>query len=348
MLSAGLLSWRIDGEVRWYLLIVVSAGTSDVTSRRPSDRRLRAVQLVRGVGRVLATVGRFLLAALAWAGQRVRGVVADGSRALVQDPTRGKVAMLLGGAALSFLLLIALGIFVVAQLTTYESAITAVDVVVPVVVVVVVGTVGAGPPLVRMLGGLGEERAARLRAEERAEVAVHLHDSVLQTLMLIQRRSGEPEVASLARTQERELRNWLYGRRPTLEGDSFRQRLGEAMAEVEDRFGVRVTVVVVGDDIAMDDSLASLIGAAREAATNAAVHAGVANVDVFAEVASSGVDVFVLDAGRGFDPAAVAGDRRGLTDSIVGRVERAGGWAEVESWPGDGTEISLHLARGAG
>ena len=332
---------------RWYLLAggVRCAGSQRGWRGLGSAMGTGLERLVAGVRRFLVLVGRWFASAAGWAGRRVREVALVTYRAVKRDPSRGKIAALVVGAVLSFLMAAGLAIAIARQLSRDDAGVTVLDVIVPLVVLILFGVVVVGPPLVRTLISLGEERTARLRAEERAEVAAHLHDSVLQTLMLIQRRAESSEVVALARTQERELRNWLYGARSDEGGDSFRRRLGEAMAEVEDRYGVRVTVVVVGD-AAMDDRLEGVIGAAREAATNAAVHSGAASVDVFGEVGSTGVDVFVHDPGSGFDPLAVPGDRRGVADSIVARVERVGGRAQVDSQPGEGTEVALHVARG--
>lgn len=201
-----------------------------------------------------------------------------------------------------------------------------------------------GPWVAGLVGDLTSERRARIRSDERAEVAAHLHDSVLQTLSLIQRRSEDPGVVTLARKQERELRSWLYGR-PSVAGvASFRVQLEAALADIEDLYQVPVDVVVVGDAPA-DESLAALLAATREAVTNAAVHAGSPSIDVFAELGPDAADVFVRDTGSGFDPEAVPADRRGLADSIVGRLERIGGAAVIDTAPGRGTEVELHLPR---
>lgn len=201
-----------------------------------------------------------------------------------------------------------------------------------------------GPWLVRLVRTLGAERAARIRSQERAEVAAHLHDSVLQTLALIQRRSEDPkQVATLARRQERELRGWLAGdgERPldtTLVG-----ALEDAAVDVETTFSALVEVVAVGDR-PLDERGAALVGAAREAMTNAARFAGSAGaVSVFAEVTANAVEVFVRDRGPGFDPSAIPADRRGVRESILGRMERHGGTAAIHSTPGTGTEVVLRL-----
>jgi len=193
---------------------------------------------------------------------------------------------------------------------------------------------------------LEEERAARRQAHDRAEIAAHLHDSVLQTLALLQQQPGDPrQVASLARRQERELRGYI-DQIASAFSPSLRAALRHAAGEVEDLFMVRIDTVVAGD-CAADGPLESLVQASREAMVNAAKHSGVDRIAVFAEVTASGVTVTVRDRGRGFDPAD-PGTGRGLAESIVGRMGRCGGTAEIRSVPGEGTEIELHLGRGNG
>ncbi len=187
---------------------------------------------------------------------------------------------------------------------------------------------------------LEEERAARIRSDERAELAAHLHDSVLQTLALIQRTSELAEVRNVARAQERELRTWLYGGRDP--SASLSGALEQVCSEMEARFGLEVELVTAGDR-RLDDRLRALIAATGEAVTNAAKHAGVEQVAVFADAGADPVVVFVRDRGAGFDPGQVATDRKGLAESVVGRMERHGGKAEVISSPGTGTEVRLSM-----
>jgi len=208
--------------------------------------------------------------------------------------------------------------------------------------------VGAGivfAPIISSLGtDLLAERRRRIRSEERADMAAHLHDSVLQTLTLIQKRSHDAGVVSLARRQERELRTWLFedqAMNPTL---GFRAGIEAAMAEVEELHHVPVEVVVVGDS-PTDPNVAALLQATREAAANAARHSGASRVDVFAEIGPESIEVFVRDLGVGFDKAAVDDDRAGVRDSILGRMQRHGGSAFVHSALGEGTEVELRLPR---
>jgi signal transduction histidine kinase len=203
------------------------------------------------------------------------------------------------------------------------------------------------PWFVRLGRSLSFERAARIRVQERAEVAAHLHDSVLQTLALIQKRAGDPrEVAGLARRQERELRHWLLERPGGDERDSVATALERAAAEVEELHRVPIEVVTVGDG-PLSGGLEAMVQAAREAMTNAAKFAGSERVDLYAEVEPERVEVFVRDRGVGFDPQAIPVDRRGVRDSIVARMERHHGHATVHSRPGAGTEIELVMERGA-
>ena len=218
------------------------------------------------------------------------------------------------------------------------------DSVLAVVVVLIAATLIFAPWWLRLVRGLSAERAERIRSQERAEVAAHLHDSVLQTLALMQRRVEDPrEVAALARRQERELRAWLNGRRAA--GDAtVASALEGAAAEVEEAHGVPVEVVAVGD-APLDPGAEALVAAAREALVNAAKFAGESPVALYAEVAPGRIEVFVRDRGPGFDPAAVPDDRRGVRESIVGRLERDGGRATVHTAPGAGSEVVLVLER---
>ena len=214
------------------------------------------------------------------------------------------------------------------------------------VVIVALGLILA-PFWWRLARTLAAERAERIRSQERAEVAAHLHDSVLQTLALVQQRAGDPKtVATLARRQERELRDWLRGRPPTAERDSFAAALEAAAEEVEEAHGVRIDVVAVGDR-PLDERTDALVAATREALTNAAKFAGdAAPVSVYAEASPQRAQVFVRDRGPGFRLDAVPADRRGVRESIVGRMARHGGSAAVHTAPGQGTEVELTLEAG--
>jgi signal transduction histidine kinase len=218
------------------------------------------------------------------------------------------------------------------------SAATAVALVVLVLVV--------GPRWLRTSRALAAERTDRARAQERAELADHLHDSVLQTLALIQRRAGDPAaVSTIARRQERELREWLLGESAAKPAeDSLAGALRATVAEVEDLHGARVELVIVGD-APLDERAQALLGATREALSNAARHAPGAPISLFAKVTPAAIEVFVHDRGPGFDPGAVPPERRGVRESIIARIERHGGVAEVRSAPGDGCEVTLRVDR---
>jgi signal transduction histidine kinase len=190
---------------------------------------------------------------------------------------------------------------------------------------------------------LVSERTERIRVAERAEVAARVHDSVLQTLALVQRHADDPaRVSALARRQERDLRRWLYGAPGAAAG--FADALAAAVADVEEAHGVRIELATAGD-APLDDAVEQLVLAAREGMTNAAKHARDAEIHVFAEAGPAGLEIFVRDRGAGFDPAAIPDDRRGIRDSIEARMERAGGTARILSVPGEGTEVELTLPR---
>ncbi|AEW96046.1 MULTISPECIES: ATP-binding protein [Streptomycetaceae] len=208
-----------------------------------------------------------------------------------------------------------------------------------------------GPYVVRMTQDLSAERRERIRAQERAEVAAHVHDSVLHTLTLIQRRADDPrEVARLARAQERELRAWLYRPEGTGREDepaTLAEAVRRAAAGVEDQHGVPVEVVCVGD-CPLDGTLGALIQAAREAMVNAAKYGGDEPVQVYAEAEEEKVFVSVRDRGPGFDLDQVPDDRMGVRESIIGRMKRNGGEARLRAAPGGGTEVELEMGRSAG
>jgi signal transduction histidine kinase len=262
----------------------------------------------------------------------------------IVGPTTGSWWRLIGGC---LLVVGGLSVFAIGQLdfTAVRSALIA-------VVLTLVGvSIITIPWWLRLVRDLGDERRGRVQERERAEIAAHLHDSVLQTLALIQRQAGDArEVQRLARSQERQLRTWLYGPAgyasagdaPAPASSSLAVSLAEAAGEVEDTYAMSVTPVIVGD-VPMDQHLAALVAAAREAMVNAAKHAEVEEISVYAEVEDGTVSVFVRDRGIGFDQSEVGADRRGLAQSIRGRMERHGGTATVKSKPGEGTEVELAM-----
>ncbi len=322
-------------------------------SRRDGERALGAALVAAGTTLLARRLGLALPDAVLWpvvlvaSGAAVAWSQADRSA----RPGAGPVDW--GRAAV--VRLVVGGVLLAAGIGTVAAADGGLAVAVRVGAAVLATTAGivllAGPWLLRLGRQLSEERAERARADERARVAAHLHDSVLQTLALIQRRADDPgETVALARRQERELRSWLYGgpargevdpgAPPTLAG-----ALDGVADDVEASFPVAVEVVVVGGDVPVDDAVGELVAALAEGVRNAAAHAGVPEVSVYVEVGSDELVAFVRDRGRGFDPAAVPDDRRGLADSVRGRLARVGGRTGVRTAPGEGTELELVLPR---
>lgn len=200
------------------------------------------------------------------------------------------------------------------------------------------------PLVLKLWRSLSQEQAAKAVSEERAEIAARLHDSVLQTLALIQKRAGDSrEVTRLARAQERELRAWLFDA-PSAAPTTCFGALEAACGEVEDLFDMRVSAVTVGEDAELTEAAKLLIQAAREAMVNAGKHAGVDAVDVYAELLAGELSIFVRDRGVGFDVDAIPADRHGIRDSIRARVEGSGGRVRISSTPGEGTEVELAVA----
>jgi signal transduction histidine kinase len=199
------------------------------------------------------------------------------------------------------------------------------------------------PFVQRLAGGADAERRQRIRAEERADLAAHLHDSVLQTLTLIQNRAADPKVTSaLARQQERELRRWLYADQVADPATGFRDALEAAAAEIEDQYTVTIECVLVGE-APLEPNLRAALAASREAMINAAKFAGTPLISVYAEVGNGRAEVNVRDRGVGFDPAAVPPDRRGIADSIVNRIDRVNGHTSIRTEPGAGTEVRIDV-----
>lgn len=316
--------------------------TSELSSaaRTPDPWRTIGFGTLVTAGLVLAIATGWARASFIWPALLVgAGVV------LAWTPTRedlGRTALRQAGGTL----LVLAGLLVlVADRLSWSSLVD--GTVVGLVVLVGVALI-LGPWMLRTGRASIDERRERMRAEEREAVATHLHDSVLQTLTLIQKRAADPTadprvVAALARRQERELRRWLYGRTDGWQPDArLRDALESTVADVEDLHGVTVEAVVVGD-AAMDLRSAALVAATREALVNAAKFSGRRDLSLFAESNPSGITVFVRDRGVGFDPSDVPGDRRGIRDSIVGRLRRVGGRAEVRATAGSGTEVELVL-----
>ena len=328
------------------------------TQRAPSPQRRQAYGLV-ALG-LVALVASFMLASNAPAQQLVAVGITLGGAALVWREV--DVTGLGSGAhrsVFTWLRLISGAVLVIGGLVVMVvaggSALGGVNSTVLAVLATLVGVVLLTVPLwMRLLRALDAERAARIRDAEREEIASHLHDSVLQTLALIQKQADNPEtVARLARRQERELRIWLFGD-PAQQRESFAAAIAALGAEVESSYGTEIEAVTVGDtspaelrDETWARSASALVAATREAMVNAAKHSGAEKIDVYAEVLDEHVEVFIRDRGVGFDVDAVDDDRQGISGSITGRMERAGGSATVRSAPGQGTNVTLRLPRRA-
>ena len=327
------------GILAYGLLWVFTQPGDDAVAAPAGERRRAAGLALLGLaaagvasilvdGRIGAVAAPVLVVALVWR-------EADTSRVRRSRPGALTVARVLAGVTL---VVLGLGVVVLAQvdLGAVRTGVLA-------VLATLLGVVLLSVPFWLRLGReLTAERRARIRTEERSEIASHLHDSVLQTLALIQKPAQQPqEVARLARAQERDLRAGLFDTQAPA-GSSFAAELRRIAAEVEDDHGVAVRPVTVGDS-AVSETSAAVLGATREAMVNAAKHSGADRVDVYAEVEEQGMSVFVRDRGQGFDPAKVAADRHGLQRSVRERMARHGGKAEVISSTGRGTEIQLSV-----
>jgi signal transduction histidine kinase len=295
------------------------------------------VFLLSGVGLIPSYVLVIVVGALAFGTAALTDRNMPGPLAALIDPSverPGRLRMLLGVA----LLIGGLAVFAANVGPIYEIG--------PVVLSVALTGIGIliafGPWVARLAQDLGTERRERIRQEERAEMAAHLHDSVLQTLALIQRSDDATRMAMLARHQESELRDWLYGNAPLEGADLLSTALKDAARKVEADHQVPVDVVVVGDH-PLNESTRALLGAANEAMVNAAKHSGAERISLYFEAENGSLAVYVTDQGRGFEQAGVAVDRRGIVESIKARVERAGGEAHIDSEPGEGTEVILRM-----
>ncbi len=313
--------WRPRGARQWIATVVLGLVAASLLGQLTRWTSSDVVLPLVLVGAGLAVIWRQL----------------DTDRTLAVAGTRWTLAggVLLAGAGLVFLLV------TTGQLANARNGFAA-------TLVLLTGLLLATAPLWRRLvDSRDEERAARIRSEERAAVAAHLHDSVLQTLALIQRHADDQQsVSRLARSQERELRAWLYDPKVVREGGTWAGLVAGMVAEVESDHALVVDHVVVGD-APVDEALAALGAATREALVNVAKHSGVTAADLYTEVTPDRVSVFVRDRGAGFDADAVPSDRRGLRDSVTGRITRLGGTALVRSAPGEGTEVELALPRTA-
>jgi len=348
-----LFAWLVGAEPPRSAPNVASA---EGTFRPTGIRQVVSVAMViSGVMLLLREVGLWFGDPIAWS----VGLAAFGSAILwtrADDSGRARFAKLasrlprspadaMAGRSKGRLAVGAL--LVVAGMGTFIAANTSWSAMRNVAFAVMVTVIGLGlvlgPWMYELFRQLTSERRERIRSEERAEVAAHLHDSVLQTLAMIQKAPSSQEMASLARGQERELRSWLYGR--TRNGSDTLSAALDAMASrVEGMHKVAVDTVVVGD-APLDDGLRALVDAAGEAMNNAAMHSGAKTISVYAEVGDDSIGAYVRDEGSGFDSSTVPPGRRGIAESIVGRMERNGGSATVQSAPAEGTEVHLVMPR---
>jgi signal transduction histidine kinase len=337
----------------WGLGLLVYLGLWLMELDRVEDVEPQPVQVHQALGLGLAFAGLLLLIGISgwWPSNALVitvGALAFGTAALTDrnmpgplaaliDPTverPGRLRMLLGVG----LLIGGLAVFAANVGPIYEIG--------PVVLAVALTGIGIlvafGPWVTRLARDLSTERRERIRQEEKTEMAAHLHDSVLQTLALIQRSDDPARMSILARHQESELRDWLYGQAPLDGVDLLSTALKDAAKRIEADHQVPIDVVVVGDHT-LDESTRALLGAASEAMVNAAKHSGAERVSLYFEADSDELVVYVTDQGKGFDAKSVATDRRGITHSIKARLHRAGGVAAVDSEPGEGTEVVLRM-----
>lgn len=257
------------------------------------------------------------------------------------EPSHG-----IAGRGLAGAFLIALAAFLgVGFAAPYVTGSAGLQVIVLLLVAGAAALVIGTPVAVGALTRIDRDKAGSSREIERQRFAAHLHDSVLQTLALVQRQAHDPvAVARLARRQEHALRAWMAGE-AELVSETVVAALRDAVATVEDEHDITVELTAIGD-CPLNPAREALVAAAREALRNAARHAGGARVFVFAEMSEGAVEVFVRDEGPGFDAEAVPPERRGIRDAIVGRMASAGGLATVESAPGEGTEVALRIRAG--
>ena len=347
---AGFLVLALIWGIGAIIYLVLWAVTLDRTEDRPpvpdagEHRKAGYMLMFAGGLLILRTVGVWSGDQLVWPGAAVIVGVAflmdrrdiDPRSAILAlfDPNSGRFR---SRTAIGILLL------VVGMSILGAAAVPAVETVLLAVLVTGVGmAVLFGPWVWRLVSDLGAERSKRIREEERADMAAHLHDSVLQTLALIQRTDDPRRVVTLARVQERELRRWLYDSSPTDGPELLSRALQKEADRIENTFDIPVELVTVGDR-PVDDHIRAMVAAAGEALTNAARHSGASQVSVYSEVTDGSADVWVSDLGRGFDTRRVAPDRRGIAESIVGRMQNHGGTATVSSELGEGTEVHLRL-----
>ena len=337
----------------WGLGVLVYIALWMITLDQVEDREPAVVEDYQAAGLAVGFVGLMTLLATAgwWPNAALvitAGALSFGTAALTDSSRPGPLSALMDPTEKNpSRVRILLGVvLLVAGLTIFGTTVGEVfefGIVFTAVVVTGVGIfIAFGPWVRRLLSDLGDERSERVRQEERAEVAAHLHDSVLQTLALIQRSDDPGRMAILARHQETELRDWLFGKAPLDGADLISTALKSAAARVEEAHQIPVDVVTVGDH-ALDEPAAALVGAASEAMVNAAKHSGADRVSLYFEATEDELSVFVTDHGDGFDIESVSGDRRGIDQSIRSRVVKVGGTVDIASEAGEGTEVVLRL-----
>jgi signal transduction histidine kinase len=337
----------------WGLGVLLYLGLWLMELDRVEDIEADPVQPHQALGLALGFAGLMLLLGVAgwWPSTALVltvGAIAFGTAALTDRNMPGPLAALVDPTVDRpgrLRLLLGVGLLI-GGLAVFSSNVGPIYEIGPVLLAVALTGVGIlvafGPWVARLARDLGTERRERIRQEERAEMAAHLHDSVLQTLALIQRNDDPARMSMLARHQESELRDWLYGNLPLEGSDLLSTALKDAARRIEADHQVPIDVVVVGDH-KLDDTTRALLGAASEAMVNAAKHSGAERVSLYFEADADEVAVYVTDQGKGFDATAVATDRQGITRSIQARVKRAGGVAAIDSTPGEGTEVILRM-----
>jgi signal transduction histidine kinase len=356
-LRVGFVLLNVSGPlgVLLYASAWLLSGPPGATQARPRDplsyRQLAGLGLVvLGAMLLLRELGLWLGDALIWP----LTLAAVGSALIWTRADRtvpaGRFGKLLSGpggiarvVAGGLLVLVGLGAF----LAVNDRLVAATGALMAVVVTVLGLGLIFGPWGWRLATQLADERRERIRSEERAEMAAHLHDSVLHTLALIQRSGSESEMAGLARAQERELRSWLYGggSRGGSDPATVSSALDGLAGRVERHHGVPVETVVVGGDVPVDERMQALVDACGEATVNAARHSGADRVSVYVELEPDRATAFVRDEGKGFDLDEVPDDRHGIAHSIQGRMRRNGGVTTIHTAPGEGTEVQLELPR---
>jgi phage shock protein PspC (stress-responsive transcriptional regulator) len=333
------------GVVLYLLGTAIASPGDEVTAADPPDTRqmIGLVVIFLGMLSLFRGLNLWFGDTVVWAGTLLAfGGAAMWDKTSIFEPTSGALAPSRTRIVVGALLLLA-------GIASLSSAISSIESLGPAITAAALTGAGFmiifGPWVTSLIRDLGEERRSRILADERTEVAAHLHDSVLQTLALIQRTDDPKRMVTLARAQERDLRSWLYSPRNGDATIGLRQALEATATDVEARHDVPVEVVVVGD-MPMTERTASLVAAAGEAMTNAAKHSGAPRVSVFAEVRDDAAEVFVTDQGCGFDPESIPDGRHGIENSLRKRMKRQGGESEIISEPGEGTEVRLKLPRG--